>query len=345
MFYFRADGNQNIGMGHLMRSLSIALKMEDVDTAFICADEISKSEVEKRGLRAYVTGMEPFSTEEALRILDMAGEEDAILLDSYLFDNEYINILKRKFIVICMDDLAEKVFEADAVVNYNCYADEEEYEKLYMGMDDELPIFITGGSYIPLRDEFSNVEYTYGEEVKKILITTGGADKDNYAERILRRLYESKKSDSGVIYHVVCGAFSPHYGELLSYAEGNDRIVIHHDVQNMAELIASCDMAVSAGGSTCYELCAIGIPFIVFAYVKNQTRIEKTLGSCGAALDAGYVGDSSDAEVIDNVYALSEKMLSDSKFRIATGKTGHLKVDGQGALRLSNRLIKVMEGI
>ena len=38
----------------------------------------------------------------------------------------------------------------------------------------------------------------------------------------------------------------------------------------MSEVMKYCDIAITAGGSTMYELCACGVPMITYAFADNQ---------------------------------------------------------------------------
>ena len=55
MFYIRADGNTQIGMGHVMRCLSIAEAAADLGerckSVFLTADDECRSLIEERGFR------------------------------------------------------------------------------------------------------------------------------------------------------------------------------------------------------------------------------------------------------------------------------------------------------
>lgn len=48
------------------------------------------------------------------------------------------------------------------------------------------------------------------------------------------------------------------------------------ECKKMSELMQQCDMAVSAAGSTLYELCACGMPTITYVLADNQ-KLEKVL--------------------------------------------------------------------
>ena len=47
-------------------------------------------------------------------------------------------------------------------------------------------------------------------------------------------------------------------------------IKIHKNITNMSDYMRGCEMAVSAGGTTLFELCACGIPTVCFSFAENQ---------------------------------------------------------------------------
>lgn len=340
MVYIRADGNSNIGMGHLMRTLSIASKCKG-KLRYLVSDEASKNVINKRGFEAIVLGEAPFSINEAYKINNIINNHDVILLDSYLYDNDYVLELKKKSYVVCMDDLIENVFNADMIINYNTYASTDEYTALYK-KETKMPQFITGGTYVPLRDEFLVHGNAINRQVKDILITTGGGDINNYAGRIAGELLKTAKLENEIRIHIVSGEFNPHYEELISLSEKNKNIIVHKNVTNMQMLMDKCDIAVSASGSTCYELCSQGLPFVVFAYADNQKRILKDMPDKGTALLAGMINSDTDAQKVIREISLKVKMLiEDYELRNRMHLSGLKLIDGDGA----NRLADIIEGI
>ena len=335
MIYIRAEGNAQIGMGHLMRSMSIASKLHKKVKFLVSTDE-AYDVVKSKEFNVERLKTKMFSISEAENILSLSeGDDDVIVLDSYLYNNEYVLKLKKKFYVICMDDLIEDIYDADMIINYNTYADEDKYVKLYA--DNNInPRFITGGQYVPLRDEFNALPKNYKTSVGDILITTGGGDIDNYAKKIACNILKDDGLKS-VNLHIVSGSFNKHYQSLAELEDVYSNVKIHKNVSNMCELIDSCDLAVSAAGSTCYEICSRQIPFAVFGYADNQKRILEDMQDKGTALSAGMIGNISDTEdVINNIVKNLVKLKDDEKLRVNIHNNQGKLIDGLGAVRLAS---------
>lgn len=65
-------------------------------------------------------------------------------------------------------------------------------------------------------------------------------------------------------------------------------MVLHCDVKDMAGLMTACQLAVTAGGTTIYELSVLGVPFVCFSYAENQEGLTEWLGKQEIA---GYAGN------------------------------------------------------
>lgn len=348
MFFVRADGNAQMGAGHLMRCLTVAEEIKKKQAVTVlCGDTASASLAESLGFRAFVLGEIPFSPEEAQKICRLiqklrdgkqAMAEDMLLADSYLLADGYVAALSGAVKVICFDDMAKQAYpHAWKIVNYNIFAQKEQYEKLYgaSGGENVQPEFLLGASYIPLRPQFTGLHYRVRDRAGEILITTGGGDEKNIAGEILRRLLSHSGLEEAV-FHVVNGAFSPNYSRLKELEQCDKRVKIHKNVENMAALMLCCDLAVTAGGTTVYELCAAGVPFVCFSYAENQKR----LGAYMAELGMG-AGDYTQApeKVLNNITAAAGRLWTDREARMRLSQKERELVDGQGSKRLAKAFL------
>lgn len=372
MFIIRADGNAKIGAGHLMRCMTIAEalrgllcrdaegKAED-EIVFVCADVDSARLVEEHGFAAKVLHTDYRMMEQELPeweklYKELVQETDqsggiykkpyVILMDSYYVTDSYLMQLKKcmaGFSLIMMDDMQEHAYPADAVVNYNVSADREVYHKLYATGQSNTALYL-GNRYVPIRRQFFNRPYQVAEKVKSVLITTGGGDVDNIAGRILKALLEAEEVEkNGTLmeklnYNLILGRFYPKLQEMLELAAENPCIHIHYDVQDMAALMQECDLAITAGGSTIYELAAVGIPLICFSYAKNQELLTEYIGREKIAGFAGAYHKAPDA-VITEIKRLFVEFCGDAGKRNACYSNERRLVDGLGAERLAQEAL------
>ena len=351
MVVIRADANSKIGMGHVMRCLSVAdaLVKRGEEVLFVTADDtpvplLTKKGIPYRVLHTDYADMEAELPElwEVLRELPQGAEspEEAlpqrntfILVDSYYVTEKYLAALKKRITTIYMDDIYAFSYPVDMLINYNIYGEEMGYEKDAAFADTKI---LLGTEYVPLREEFSAAEQQRTAADGGILITTGGSDSFNLAGQLLMEAmkYDALKEKE---YHVVSGSLNPHIGELQALAQKHENIHIHCNVTNMAELMAESEVALSAGGSTLYELCAMGVPVIAFSFAENQERLVQTFVKRGIAQYGGnYRTDGN--KMIQNTIAGLETLLEDENLRTEYRKKARTLVDGKGADRIAEAI-------
>lgn len=366
MVVIRADANSKIGMGHVMRCLSVAdaLLKRGEEVLFVTADDTPVPLLTKKGVPYRVLHTDYADMEAELpklwnalsELLQGPGVPEAalpqrntfILVDSYYVTEKYLAALKKRITTIYMDDIYAFSYPVDMLINYNIYGEEMGYEKDAAFADTKL---LLGTEYVPLREEFaagagyaqSRKEFSEGVENVTpaadggILITTGGSDSFNLAGQLLMEAmkYDALKEKE---YHVVSGSLNPHIGELQALAQKHENIHIHCNVTNMAELMAESEVALSAGGSTLYELCAVGVPVIAFSFAENQERLVQTFVKRGIAQYGGnYRTDGN--KMIQNTIAGLETLLEDKNLRSEYRKKARTLVDGKGAERIAEALL------
>jgi len=346
MFYIRADGNEKIGMGHIMRCLSIAqaLRAAGRDVMFLTADEKPSEVIASYGFEYHIlfTYYDEMDVElpQLVMLLPMGAEKISgqsnrpeILIDSYYVTPFYLQNLQLTATVILMDDLKTRVFPCDILVNYNIYAQNLGYEKEY-SLDTKL---LLGHEYAPLRPEFAVKPEPVREDVKNILLTTGGGDSCHMALAFAKEIIGADARQKSVSYHIVCGPFSTDTGKLKELAAECPQIQIHEQVSDMAKLMKACDLAVSAAGSTFYELCALGIPTVGFYFAANQRMNMEAFSEKTPILNAGDF--SADPQQVLFFIKKEIEILSESyELRLKISQAVSTLVDGKGAERLAAKL-------
>lgn len=338
--YFRADGNDVIATGHIMRCLSIAANVRrfGFEVTFVLADESPRHLIEGRGFNADILGTTWDDLDNEINVMCSYINEHnvrVLVVDSYYVTEKYLRNLSENTNVVYIDDLFAFAYPVDTIINYGVFANVERYNELYKGK--ATPRYLVGGSYVPLREEFSGIEHDINAEIRRVLITTGGTDRLNVAGNLLKELMHEEELVS-IEYNVIVGCFNNNKDMLKAMAdESGGRIVLHENVNNMSDYMKKCDAAISASGSTLYELCACGMPTVCFEIASNQEGAERwenegyMLYSGNAAKDLDSCINSCISKLIwlNNHY--QERMEMSSRMQKL--------VDGKGAERLAEYII------
>lgn len=341
MLYIRVDGNEKIATGHIMRCLSVAKALRSLgeDSVFILAEPYGVPIIEKEGFHTVcLNGSYDKITEETELMNEMIARYriKKILVDSYFIDETYLEHLRRNTSLIYIDDLGGKIYPADLLINYCNYYDRFRYEERYENAGTKL---LLGCSYAPLREEFSGRRERQFDKFREILITTGGTDGYNMAYRIGSAMADCPFLRN-IKINIVSGRFNTHLSELRELESRTGNIVIYHNAGNMAELMMNCDAAVSAGGTTLYEICYCGLPTVCFAFADNQLDGTETFGEREVMINAGDIRRDPDLavrQIVDNICRLAE----DSGLRRRFSDRMRKLVDGNGALRIAEEIRKL----
>jgi len=274
---------------------------------------------------------EPGSTEDADEIIALARQRHAnwIVVDGYQFSADYQRVLKEaEFRIFFLDDYGHaQHYSADVVLNQNVHADESMYEAR-----DVYTRLLLGPRYCMLRREFAPWRGWKREIAsigREVLVTMGGSDPGNLTGRVVEALRMVKLD--GLAVTVVVGGSNPHFAELQDLAaESGNHITILRDVRNLAELMAQNDMAVSAAGSTCWEMCLLQLPMLLIDVAENQTPIAKGMHAAGAAVHAGSAGGARKTDIADGV----SNLLASASARTGLSKRCGQLVDGLGTERV-----------
>lgn len=96
------------------------------------------------------------------------------------------------------------------------------------------------------------------------------------------------------------------------------------------------DIAISAGGTTLYELCALGVPTISYAFVDNQLDNVKQFQADDII---AYAGDVREENIVDKINMYLKKYMNDMELRKKKSLQMQRFIDGKGAERIAEALI------
>lgn len=339
----RTDATRQIGVGHMMRSLALAQAWQYrggmVTFVSYCESDGLKSRILDEGFD-FVPMCEPGGNQRdakaLVRFLDQeknASEPPWCVLDGYGFDHEYqYSIRQTGCKLLVVDDYNHLPhYHSDIIFNQNIGANHINY---VCDPDTQL---LLGTKYVLLRNEFVNRErsdnHEFPEKAVKILVTFGGADPDNVMRKVFRAFELMGDPDMDVIF--VVGPASANGGFFEKAADSVPFTAnVLTNVKTMSSIMARADMAVSAGGSTCWELAFMGIPFAVATIAENQRKLVLTLERENAALNLGWHENMSSLDVSRAL----KKMMRDRDKRKQFSEKGRNLVDGKGRGRVIERM-------
>lgn len=253
---FRVDGEEELGMGHIYRALTLAYRLIGHEICFVTKQQYQMGV--KRLKDSYFPVYEILDNQQFYSFLK-TYQPDIVINDILNTTEDYILSLKKLTKrIVNFEDLGKGARYADAVINA-VYENKEQLQNMYSGFE-----------YFCIRDEFLlSSPSLFHQEVKKVLISFGGSDPSNLTNRmyqICQKIYQDYKE---IEFYFITGFGYP-YKDLIKTIEEKN-IYVYHDVKRISEFMKEADLAVTSQGRTIYELAYMGVPAIVLAQNKRET--------------------------------------------------------------------------
>lgn len=260
---FRADGNGKIGYGHVIRSLALLnMLKDDFECTFVTRyiNDFFKNEISRACSKVIVLSENNHFKE----FIELLNGNEIVVLDNYFFTTEYQKKIKsKKSILVCIDDLADKHFVSDAIINqiditpYKKYS-KEKYTKLFLGIENAL-----------LRNEFFEERIINKKKENLLLIAFGGVDFNNLTYQYLKIVLKHKLD---VNIAVVLNRENVKYNDILKLRDkdSNLEVLSNLSAKEMKALMMKTKVAILPSSSMCIEGLSLGVNIISGYYVENQ---------------------------------------------------------------------------
>lgn len=315
IFAFRADASVQIGTGHVMRCLTLAdaLAAEGHGCHFLChaleghlADAIIA-----RGHRVHWLGGPddaPFTprpgdplhahwlptlweTDAAQSAQILAAlRPDWLIVDHYALDRRWQQAAAPAGTqILAIDDLADRPHAAHLLLDQNLGRRAADYD----GLLPDHAIRLIGPAHALLRPDFAAwrpASLARRAEVtipRRLLISLGGVDAGNATGAVLDVLAHCPLAGDCAV-DVVMGAHAPWLDAVRAQAAAMPcptQVLVN--VADMAELMATADLAIGAAGGTSWERCCLGLPTLILTLADNQRPAATALDAAGAGILLG----------------------------------------------------------
>lgn len=277
--YFRVDALSHMGRGHLVRSLALAdILKEHFSCIFLSRieDKVIAEMILSAGFEYISVPLYLDKINEAkwININFLKGDE-ILVLDGYQFDFNYQLKLKGNAgKIVCIDDIHDTHFLADAIINHAGGIQAENYSKekkceLFLGLD-----------YLILRPEFfaqAHKHTTRKPQINKVMICLGGEDPNNETIQVLTKC---EKIPGINTCHVIIGSGYKYERELKVFVEksGLDIEVLYQlSAQEMVETMQKCDTAICSPSTVSLEYLFFKGNLFLHQIADNQKHILKYL--------------------------------------------------------------------
>lgn len=335
----RAHNGPSVGIGHMMRCFALARAFAGAETDIHMLISYPAPELtthfESLKIKTHIlpikAGNDAGTDADIDAVLSMAEKHaaDWVILDGYCFGSRFHKAIRDRGIrLLVLDDTAHlPAYHADLVLNQNIHAE----KSLYPHTDPDTRLLL-GPAYILLGDAFlSHPQHQrhISDNVHNILVSMGGSDPRNHIPTIVNVLNRIKAPNLRLT--IVAGPANPNIADVRAAAgASHHHVTLLRHTQAMQDLMAQADLAISASGSSAWELAYMGLPGILIAAAENQVPVGQHLMNAGAALFLNPEGPLDPEEIV----SAFEKLANAPEYRREMSGLGMRLVDGKGARRV-----------
>ena len=305
---FRCDASVAIGTGHVGRCLSLATAVcnSGGHPVFVMRElpgnmlaRVAHLGFEVRTLPAPAVNFVPTAKLAHAAWAGVSGAQDAVetaqvladstwdwlVVDHYAFDLEWETTARPNAArLMVIDDLADRAHDCDLLLDQNLGRHTRDYDTHLAAATRRM----IGPTYALLRPEFSKMRegalLARGGPLRHVLIAMGGIDAPDVTSILLQALPDTLQVT------VVMGSAAPSLDRVRSLAQARGaRLLI--DTPDMAQEMASVDLAIGGVGVSAWERCVLGLPSLMVVMADNQEPAAAALASAGAARLIGRAGD------------------------------------------------------
>ena len=293
---FYVNGNNRRGLGHVYRALELADEFWSKPDIYYDSNQTDRAVFgETTHNLIPVNGIG--------ELLNVLGRERYSLFINDVLDTslDYMIAVRTalpKARIVNFEDAGEGASRADLV--FNALFSEDDAPNVRSGeryyISSKLFMFYHPA---PVRDK-----------VRDVFISFGGADPQNYSDRLLAII--AKEKYSGLNFHVVLGRAKTNVSELVERGGAMPNVEVLHDIVDMPGVMTRCDIGITSRGRTGYELALLGIPAIAMA----QNRREERHGFVCAENGFSYLGLNPPDMLIENTLDAYVSMSAEERTRL-----------------------------
>lgn len=331
VLWIRTVAGPSIGFGHLRRSLTLARLLAAAVRPIFLADSIdawTQQQVKDHGWE--------FLLFEPDRLWSTAPSPRGILIDTRQTVGLSAMIAEARRLgipVASIHDLGLNPLPSDVVVDGSICPKIGDF----LGGDT---VFYTGPSYLALEPEYAlfHSPRRLSKQIRFVIVNLGGGDSGQYFSKVLEglRLWGHDLDVVGAPGFSAWGQTAFENNEW-----GPVRFRWAGKGESLADLMCQADLAITAGGLAAFEALCTGTPLFALSFDGFQQQTLWNLAMAGACIDLGRGDLLASRQVAERMTWAAEDVRNREKLSLR----GQQIVDGRGAERVANIILKSIEGV
>ncbi len=331
----RADGDGQIGLGHVLRTMTVADELARTGTGvtYLCRSlsPWAATQLERRGFGIQMlelpNGDQAQDAQATCAALAACGA-DAVMLDHYGLTETWTEKVKAEtsLFLAVFDDRAQDVRTLDLLIDASPGREAPDYA----GLIPDGALCLAGPRYAALRLEFAVAPArTKPAGPVRIAISMGGVDPTGATLTCLDAL--DGRSD------IRLSAILTSDAKMLAQTKARvarmttpTQLLL--DRTDMAAVLSEIDLVLGAGGTSALERCALGLPSVLAVLADNQIQNAQQLAKAGAAAVLPELSKEA-------ILSVLEPLLHDLARRNEMGRQAKALCDGQGAARVAKAVL------
>lgn len=277
----RANGNKEIGLGHIMRLESIELMLNKYfECIFLLREEdVEVASILKNKLIIKIPTQNDLIAESNWIATNCLTGKEIVVLDGYNFDTDYQKTLKANCHgLVYIDDIQNYHYVVDLIINHSNGISKEDFST------ESYTRFLLGIKYCILRPDFLNQALNNTTKIpnNKVLVCMGGADPENITLNILKTIVPIWNNYE---FNVILGGANPNSDSIRSFSKKYKSLKVWRNLNasEVSNLMSSCSVAILPPSTMSLEYSCSGGSLYTYQIADNQTSINNMLIKEGVA--------------------------------------------------------------
>lgn len=321
----RADASPQQGTGHVMRTLTLVEGLLTAGHEAVLWTNESGIDWLEAAIES--SGAQIIRCEQHSLDLDQlsAIAPDWLVVDSYEISAEQISAARAHTRVLAIVDGTTRGILADRYVDQNLGAESLIWPLATFGR------LLAGSSYALIRSAILAERRTdpwRRTGRPNVVAVLGGSDPTGTIVTVARVL---KPFLNDIMLDLVVN--ERWRGEVERELGHRDTVRIHATTPELPKLLGAANIAISAAGTSAWELCALGIPSVFIGVVENQSESLRQL--CEQRLALGIdLTETAASDVAEELAGLVSQLLDSEALCHSLSERCRAAVDGVGTARI-----------